>query len=60
MSVTVRAPGPGDGAGMARVWLMVREPGWTRLFIDTLLVDQAVWHEVAALSITGATGARTA
>jgi hypothetical protein len=45
---------------MARVWLMVREPGWTRLFIDTLLVDQAVWHEVAALSITGATGARTA
>ncbi len=111
MSVTVRVFRPGDGAGMARVWLsaagyyadlepgyfqvppgeglaesfeaalgttgpdalmlvaeldgqvagwltarierpalgaarqMVREPGWTLLFIDALLVDQAVWRE---------------
>jgi len=111
MSVTVRVPRPGDGAGMARTWLsaaayyadlepgyfqvppgedlaesfeaalgttgqdalmlvaeldgqvagwltarierpgpgaarqMVREPGLTRLFIDALLVDQAVWRE---------------
>ena len=110
MSVTVRAPRPGDGAGMARVWLsatayyagldpehfqvppaeglgesfeaglgpggddalalvaelggrlagwltariehpaadaarqLVREHGWTRLFIDALLVDQAMWR----------------
>jgi GNAT superfamily N-acetyltransferase len=117
MSVTVRAPGPGDGAGMARVWLsaaayyaglepgyfqvppgeglaesfeaalgtdgedtlmlvaeldgqvagwltarierpaasvarqMVREPGWTRLFIDALLVDRAVWREGAGTAL---------
>ena len=111
MSVTVRVSRPGDGAGMARVWLsaaayyadlepayfqvppgeglaesfeaalgttgpdalmlvaerdgqvagwltariedpapgaarqMVREPGLTRLIVDALMVDQAVWRE---------------
>ena len=121
MPVTVRAPRPGDGAGMARVWLsaaayyagldpeyfqvppadglaetfeaglgtdtgdtltlvaeldgqvagwltarierpepgaaeqMVREHGRTRLFIDALLVDQAVWREGAGTALlTGA------
>jgi GNAT superfamily N-acetyltransferase len=117
MPVTVRVPRPGDGAGMARVWLsaatyyadlepgyfqvppgegltesfeaalgtagedalmlvaeldgrvagwltarierpapsaarqMVREHGWTRLFIDALLVDQAVWREGAGTAL---------
>jgi GNAT superfamily N-acetyltransferase len=117
MSIAVRAPQPGDGGGMARVWLsaaayyadlepgyfqvpageglaesfeaafgtvgedalmlvaeldgqvagwltarierpapgaarqMVREPGWTRLFIDALLVDQAVWREGAGTAL---------
>ena len=117
MSIAVRAPQPGDGSGMARVWLgaaayyadlepgyfqvpageglaesfeaafgtvgedalmlvaeldgqvagwltarierpapgaarqMVREPGWTRLFIDALLVDQAVWREGAGTAL---------
>jgi GNAT superfamily N-acetyltransferase len=120
MSVTVRVPKPGDGAGMARVWLsaagyyadlepayfqvppaealaesfeadlgtadedtltlvaeldgqvagwltarierpapgaarqMVREPGWTRLFIDALLVDQAVWREGTGTALLAA------
>jgi GNAT superfamily N-acetyltransferase len=30
---------------------MVREPGWTRLFIDALLVDQAVWREGAGTAL---------
>ena len=117
MAITVRAPRPGDGAGMARAWLsatayyagldpehfqvpsaeglaesfeaglgtggedalmlvaeldgqvagwltariehpaasaarqMVREHGWTRLFIDALLVDQAVWREGAGTAL---------
>jgi GNAT superfamily N-acetyltransferase len=117
MSIAVRAPQPGDGSGMARVWLnaaayyadlepgyfqvpageglaesfeaafgtvgedalmlvaeldgqvagwltarierpapgaarqMVREPGWTRLFIDALLVDRAVWREGAGTAL---------
>jgi GNAT superfamily N-acetyltransferase len=117
MSVTVRTPRPGDGAGLARVWLsaaayyadlgpeyfqvppaeglaesfeaglgtdaedglmlvaelhrrlagwltariehaapgaarqMVREHGRTRLIIDALLVDQAVWREGAGTAL---------
>ena len=117
MPVTIRTPRPGDGAGMARVWLsaaayyagldarhfqipaaegvaesfetelgpggedelmlvadldgqvagwltariehpapgaarqLVREPGWTRLHIDALLVDQAMWHQGAGTAL---------
>ena len=117
MPVTIRAPRPGDGAGMARVWLsaaayyagldaqhfqipppdgvaesfeagfgtggedelmlvadldgqvagwltariehpapgaarqLVREPGWTRLHIDALLVDQAMWRQGAGTAL---------
>lgn len=120
MLVTIRAPRPGDGAGMARVWLsaavyyadldavhfqvppaqglaesfeaglgtggedelrlvadldgqvagwltariehpapgaerqLVREHGWTRLLIDALLVDQAVWHQGAGTELLAA------
>jgi GNAT superfamily N-acetyltransferase len=33
---------------------MVREPGWTRLFIDALLVDQAVWREGTGTALLAA------
>ena len=39
--LTARVEHPAPGAARQ----MVREPGWTRLHIDALLVDQAVWRE---------------
>jgi len=39
--LTARVEHPAPGAARQ----LVREPGWTRLHIDALLVDKAVWHQ---------------
>jgi GNAT superfamily N-acetyltransferase len=45
--LTARIERPAPGAARQ----MVREPSWTRLFIDALLVDQAVWREGAGTAL---------
>jgi GNAT superfamily N-acetyltransferase len=45
--LTARIERPAPGAARQ----MLREYGWTRLFIDALLVDQAVWREGAGTAL---------
>jgi hypothetical protein len=47
--LTARVEHPAPGAARQ----LVREPGWTRLHIDALLVDQAVWHQGRSRSRSG-------
>jgi GNAT superfamily N-acetyltransferase len=45
--LTARIQHPAPGAARQ----LVREPGWTRLHIDALLVDQAMWHQGAGTAL---------